>query len=61
MAWTPLTESMPEERTRVLVSNGKDIAIAEFVTDDRGPRFEVVILPAEGEITFWQPLPAAPS
>ena len=62
MSWTPLTaQSMPPDGELVLISNGKDIAIAEFVVDDKGRRFEFVILPADGEITHWQALPAPPA
>ena len=56
-------ESMPAEGELVLVSNGKDIAIAEFVAGEFGKRekaFAIITLAAEGTITHWAPLPALP-
>ena len=62
MAWTPLTaQSMPAEGERVLVTNGRDVAIAEFVADSNGRRFEFVILPANGVITGWLPMSVLPA
>jgi hypothetical protein len=50
-------DNLPAEGELVLVTNGKDIAIAEFVISDKGKSFEVVLLPADGTITGWAPLP----
>jgi hypothetical protein len=49
-------ETLPADGERVFVSNGTDVAIAEFVVDANGRRLEFVILPAEGTITHWRPL-----
>jgi hypothetical protein len=57
MAWKKLTNgNMPVDGEIVLVSNGTDIALAEFVQSDTGPRLELVTLPTDTEITHWQPI-----